>query len=84
MPEIQIAVRNKIAQQENSTVYVCGSGDYTVHFDFDEEWDGLDLKTARFQTENLKTDVLFRGSTCPVPVIGYGRRLEVGAFAQPV
>lgn len=84
MPEIQIAVRNKIAQQTNSTVYVCGSGDYTVRFDFDGEWDDLDLKTARFQTENLETDVLFRGSTCPVPVIGYGRRLEVGVFAGNV
>ena len=65
MPEIQIAVRNKIARQENNTVYVCGSGDYTVRFAFDEEWDGLDLKTARFQTENLELDVLFRGESCP-------------------
>ena len=81
MPEIHIAVREKSAYQSDRTVYVCGSGDYTAVFDFDEEWQGQELKTARFQTENTYQDVLFRGNSCPVPVISYARKLEVGVFA---
>lgn len=84
MPDIHISVREKLAQQEDTTVYVCGSGDYRVVFDFDEEWDPEGMKTARFQTENVFEDVLFYGSSCPVPVIGYARRLEVGVYAQNV
>lgn len=82
MPEIQIAVRDKIATQADHTVYVCGCGDYAVLFDFDSEWEQTDRKTARFQTENGYTDVLFLGNRCPVPVIGNARRLEVGVFAE--
>ena len=82
MPEIQITVRDKIASQADHAVYVCGCGDYTVLFDFDSEWEKTDRKTARFQTENGYTDVLFLGSRCPVPVIGNTRRLEVGVFAE--
>lgn len=81
MPEIHIAVREKSAYQSDRTVYVCGSGDYTAVFDFDEEWQGQELKTARFQTENTYQDVLFRGNSCPVPAISYARKLEVGVFA---
>jgi len=81
VPEIHIAVREKQACQTDRTVYVCGSGDYTAVFDFDEEWLGTELKTARFQTENIYQDVLFRGDSCPVPVISYARKLEIGVFA---
>ena len=81
MPEMHIAVREKRACQTDRTVYVCGSGDYTAVFDFDEEWLGTDLKTARFQTENTYQDVLFRGNSCPVPMISYARKLEIGVFA---
>ena len=84
MPDIHISVREKLAQQEDTTVYVCGSGDYSVVFDFDEEWDSEGPKTARFQTENLFQDVFFYGCRCTVPVIGYARRLEVGVYAQNV
>lgn len=84
MPEIHISVREKVAQQEDTTVYVCGSGDYSVVFDFDEEWEPEGPKTARFQTENLFQDVFFYGCRCTVPVIGYARQLEVGVFAENV
>lgn len=84
MPDIHISVREKLAQQEDTTVYVCGSGDFRVVFDFDGEWEPEGMKTARFQTENLFQDVLFYGNSCPVPVIGYARRLEVGVYAQNV
>lgn len=84
MPEIQIRVRDKVAEQTDTTVYVCGSGDYQVRFDFDGEWDDKGPKTARFQTENLYQDVLFYEDTCPVPVIVNGRKLEVGVFAENI
>lgn len=81
MPEIHIAVRDKTAVQSDRTVYVCGSGDYTAVFDFDAEWQGEEMKTARFQTEGTYQDVLFWGDSCPVPPITYARKLEIGVFA---
>ena len=81
MPEIHIGVQDHVASQSDHTVYVCGSGDYTAVFQFDGQWQENDLKTARFQTESLCQDVLFRGDRCPVPVIGSARKLEVGVFA---
>lgn len=81
MPEIHIAVRENIASQTDHTVYICGSGDYTAIFQFEEQWQKEDLKTARFQTESICQDVLFRGDRCPVPVFISARKLEVGLFA---
>lgn len=80
MPEIHIAVENGVASQTDGTVYICGSGDFTVVFAFDAQWQEP-LKTARFQTESTYQDVLFRGNRCPVPVFGNARKLEVGVFS---
>ena len=80
MPEIHIAVENGVASQTDGTVYICGSGDFTVVFAFDAQWQEA-LKTARFQTESTYQDVLFRGNCCPVPVFSGARKLEVGVFS---
>lgn len=81
MKYMHISVRNAVACQRDKTAYICGDGDFAVVFELDGEWDGFPVKTARFQTENGFTDVSFRGDTCPIPVIPYARRLEIGVYA---
>lgn len=79
---INITVRAKKARAEERARVVCGNSDYTVRFDFDEEWAEYAVKTARFVTENGNyTDVQFEGSDCPVPILRNTRTLLVGVFA---
>ena len=81
MKEIHISVRNRVACQMDKTVYLCGDGDFRAVFDLDAEWSELPVRTARFQTENGYTDVIFRGNSCPVPAIHYARKLEIGIYS---
>lgn len=79
---INITVRGKIARAEGRARVVCGNSDYTVRFDFDEEWAEYFAKTARFVTEDGSyTDVQFEGSDCTIPILRNTRTLLVGVFA---
>lgn len=85
MHYINITVREKSARADDRARIVCGNSDYSVRFDFDEEWEAYDLKTARFITEGgFFTDVQFTGSDCAVPVLTGTRSLLVGVFAGDV
>lgn len=85
MHYINITVREKSARADDRARIVCGNSDYSVRFDFDEEWEAYDLKTARFITEGgFFTDVQFTGSDCAVPVLTGTRTLLVGVFAGDV
>lgn len=85
MHYINITVREKSARADDRARIVCGNSDYAVRFDFDEEWEAYDLKTARFITEGgFFTDVQFNGSDCAVPVLTGTRTLLVGVFAGDV
>lgn len=85
MHYINITVREKSARADDRARIVCGNSDYAVRFDFDEEWEAYDLKTARFITEGgFFTDVQFTGSDCAVPVLTGTRTLLVGVFAWDV
>lgn len=85
MHYINITVREKSARADDRARIVCGNSDYAVRFDFDEEWEAYDLKTARFITEGgFFTDVQFTGSDCAVPVLTGTRTLLVGVFAGDV
>lgn len=46
MPEINIMIKNKIATKSNNVTYICDNSDYVINFDFDDEWDAYDTKTA--------------------------------------
>ena len=81
MPKINIIVRKKIAQAVGDTHIVCGNSDYTAVFDFDEEWDAYETKTARFIWNGKYTDVVFSGSECPIPVILDAFGVLVGVYA---
>lgn len=79
---INVTVRGKIARAEGRARVVCGNSDYTVRFDFDEEWAEYFVKTARFVTEDGNyTDVQFEGDTCTIPILRNTRTLLVGVFA---
>lgn len=79
--EIQISVNNKIAKQTNDVIPVCGNKDYTVVFAFDDEWDGLDTKTARFRYNSTYTDVVFTGDRCAMPSIQQAKQVQIGVYA---
>lgn len=81
MREIQITVRDKIARKICDTVYVCDNSDYGVVFDFDEDWQGETVKTARFSYGGTHKDVVFEGNVCAVPMISNTHNIKVGVFA---
>lgn len=78
---IEIVVRDKIAFQPNNTEYVCDNTDYIAEFDFDEEWDGVDPKTARFVYGDEHQDIVFTGNRCEIPRISDVNSMRVGVFA---
>lgn len=83
MPTVNITVRDKIATGDRSRI-VCGNSDYVAVFDFDAEWDAFDRKTARFVYPGMAgghIDVVFDGTTCPVPVLTDTIGVKVGVFA---
>lgn len=77
---INLSIRDKIAVADN-TQYVCGNSDFILEIDFDAEWHEYSTKTARFVYGGEYQDVVFQGSTCPVPVLSNIHRFYVGIFA---
>lgn len=79
---IDVKVRDKIAVATKDATYICGNSDFVVVFDFDDEWNEYDKKTARFVHGNgTHYDVMFEGNTCPVPVISDTYTIRIGVFA---
>lgn len=81
MPELYVQVKNKIAINSKPIVPVCDNNDYIIIFDFDEEWNSLKTKTARFIYNNNYTDVIFDDNKCPLPIIRNTNSFTVGVFA---
>ena len=78
-----ISVKNKRAKNLSKIKYVCGNSDYTVAFDLDDDWDGIEAKTAKFKESNGNViNTPFTGNTCPFPRIMDAYRVEVGIFAS--
>lgn len=86
MPNINITVAGKIATNMSpGVVIICGNSDYTVTFSFDDEWNALPLKTARFiYTKGGRltyTEVPFVGNEVAVPVLSDITDVFVGVYA---
>lgn len=83
--DIKVVVTDRVATTEGQPVIVCGNGDYTITFSFDEEWDKAGAKTARFKyltAEGVKhQDVGFTGTQVGVPMLSNIREVEVGVYA---
>lgn len=67
MPIINITVRNKIATSDCEQIIVCGNEDYTAIFDFDEEWQSYEYKTARFAFNKSVITVIIEDNQCEIP-----------------
>lgn len=82
MKTIAISIRDKIAINMSDVPYICGNSDFLINFDFDEEWNAYDVKTARFIKDDRKyQDVVFQGNECSVPVLYNTNKVRVGVFA---
>lgn len=85
MKNINITVENKRATVVGSPVIICGNSDYTVTFDFDDEWNLTGVRTARFVYVKDGTaqheDKVFEGNTVAVPVLSDVTFVNVGVFA---
>lgn len=82
MPQLQVIISDKIATYvERGGEIVCGNSDYTVKFSFDEEWAGVESKTARFVWNGEYYDVDFEGDVCAIPVITRASQVQVGVYA---
>lgn len=88
MLDIEVIVRDKLAQVQGNPEIVCGNSDYTVTFDFDEEWDAYEYKTARFCfLENgipRYYDVLFSGDTVTIPAVWNTCEILAGVYAGDI
>lgn len=62
MKEIKIKVQDKIATLVEDVSLVCGNSDYSVIFDFDEDWVNHGLKTAVFVFGDSTVEVPFTGN----------------------
>lgn len=82
MREIKVSVQNKIATAETGAVIVCGNADYTIKFDFDDEWSGHNLKTALFAFKKGVVKTPFDGDTCEVPIIRGSTIVGVGVTSS--
>lgn len=79
---IELNINNKIARLNNpKDKAVCGNSDFIIKFNFDDEWNGYDTKTARFVYCGKHTDVLFTGNECAMPVITDARVVDIGVYA---
>lgn len=79
---IKVKIKDKIASLVDPTdIIVCNNSDYQIEFEFDEEWDAFDSKTARFVWANQYSEVLFQGNTVFVPQIDRECTVSVGVFA---
>lgn len=85
MQNIKIEIRAKQARAVGSPVIICGNTDYSMTFDFDEEWAEARVKTARFayaQGAEVKyQDIVFEGDTIEVPQLSNVREVRVGIFS---
>lgn len=87
MPLININIRNRIAEPaEDAPAYICGNEGYTVIFDFDEEWEEVDIKTMRvawldtFTGQQRHIDAEFAGEQLSLPVITDAYELNIGVY----
>ncbi len=81
MPDIQIKVSGKIAACRKKYL-VSSNANYTITFDFDEEWSAHTVRTARFVFDSSYTDVAFSGNTVAIPKIPPCESFGVGVYSD--
>lgn len=84
--DIKVVVEDRVATAVGDPVIICGNSDYTVTFTFDDEWAGIEAKTARFKYSAYAgpkhhIDVPFTGNAVKVPMLTNAHKVEVGVYA---
>lgn len=81
---VNISIRDKRAYGDG-TVFVCDNSDYVLHFDFDEQWDGVEAKTARIIYSGSKyIDIPFRGNQVKIERTPVSNRYSIGVYASNI
>lgn len=81
---ITLNVRDKIASCITEKPVVCGNSDYEIQFNFDEEWNGHEIKTAVFTVNGKSVLRPFSGTVCKIPELNNTLILWVGVFAGTI
>ena len=84
LAEHKIAIQNRIAQVKAGIELICNNPTDTIRFEFDNEWSGYDIKTARFSWEGKHIDVPFSGNTVQIPEIFRTNYVFVGVFTNTI
>ena len=88
MPNINISVADKVATVTSDSAIVCGNSDYTISFDFDEEWDDYPAKTVRLAYckggKRQYKDVLFDGDEVTIPALYGINEVAIGVYAGSI
>ena len=83
--QIRLCVADKIATNPDNAKIVCGNSDYVIAFEFDNEWNAYEVKTARFtyqrRGKSLYEEKVFTGNECPVPKLTDILEVHVGVYA---
>lgn len=80
--KIDIIVREKIAWLFDPNAFlICGNRGIPITFDFDEEWEQFETKTARFSFNGSYVDVVFKGNEVYAPMIKNTNNVKIGVFA---
>lgn len=83
--QIRIVVRDKVATLEDKAQFlVCGNNDYEVVFDFDEEWQGISVKTGVFVYGDTPIYQPFTDNVCEGVEIKNATLCAIGVFAGDI
>ena len=87
MPLINVSIRNRVAEPaDDAPAYICGNAGYTVVFDFDDEWSGIEIKTMRvtwldtFTGQQRHIDAEFAGTQLSLPIITDAYEIGIGVY----
>ena len=84
MAVVDITIKNRIASAPAGVELVCNNPTDTIHFNFDEEWNGVNEKTARFSWEGKYAEVSFVGDSVKVPEIYKTDYVFVGVYGVQI
>lgn len=81
MTTINISVKGKTALCPKRYLFSSNSN-YRLKFNFDEEWNDSEVKTARIVFDNEYYDAVFTGDSVDLPKIPVCKELRVGVFTD--
>ena len=84
MALVNIAIRDRIAVAPAGVELVCNNPTDSIRFDFDDEWNDVSGKTARFSWEGKYVEVSFIGDTVKVPEIYKTDYVYVGVYGADI